>query len=67
MFLKPKILGEFHNYEYYCSKAPTHLSRDSICVDSKGRRCKIGADFMRARDEDAFPVYHFKDFEEIEK
>ena len=28
----------------------------AICVDALGRRCNIGADFARARDEGAFPV-----------
>ena len=27
-----------------------------ICFDTKGRICRIGRDFMRARDEDAFPI-----------
>lgn len=30
--------------------------RRCVCVDAKGRRCRIGSDFMRARDEDAFPI-----------
>ncbi len=28
----------------------------AICFDMKGRQCKIGKDFMLARDEGAFPV-----------
>lgn len=28
----------------------------AICFDSKGRLCYQGSDFMRARDEDTFPV-----------
>jgi hypothetical protein len=31
----------------------------AICVDALGRRCNIGADFARARDEGAFPVRYF--------
>jgi len=31
----------------------------AICVDTKGRRCAIGKDFMLARDQDAFPVRYF--------
>lgn len=34
---------------------PPDLER-AICFDTKGRRCLIGKDFSRARDEDAFPV-----------
>jgi hypothetical protein len=30
-----------------------------ICVDTLGRRCAIGADFLRARDEETFPVRYF--------
>lgn len=30
----------------------------AICYDTKGRRCWIGRDFMRARDEGAFPVHY---------
>jgi len=29
----------------------------AMCFDSLGRRCLQGADFMRARDEGAFPVW----------
>lgn len=29
----------------------------ALCYDQKGRQCKIGGDFMRAKDEDAFPVW----------
>jgi hypothetical protein len=29
----------------------------ALCFDQKGRRCRQGADFMRARDEGAFPVW----------
>jgi len=29
----------------------------ALCFDSFGRRCRIGADMQRARDEDAFPVW----------
>jgi len=28
----------------------------AICFDAKNRICRNGADFKRARDEDAFPV-----------
>lgn len=31
-------------------------SADTICLDTKGRPCLIGRDFMKARDEEAFPV-----------
>lgn len=65
ILLKPKIAGNFHSFIVWCNKAATHINRDAICIDSKGRRCFKGADFMRARDENAFPVYYFWDFEKI--
>jgi len=33
-----------------------HNSFRAICFDTKGRLCRNGGDFARARDEDAFPV-----------
>ena len=27
-----------------------------VCVDAKGRICQVGREFMRARDEDSFPI-----------
>lgn len=29
----------------------------ALCFDQKGRRCRIGADFMRADEEDAYPIW----------
>lgn len=37
-------------------KTPPEDER-AICFDTKGRRCFIGRDFMRARDEQTFPVH----------
>ncbi len=31
-------------------------SDDTLCIDAAGRICRIGRDFMRARDEGKFPV-----------
>lgn len=59
--LKPNWAGEFRSFDSWVNKATTWINRDAICVDAKGRRCLIGADFMRARDEDAFPVRFFWD------
>lgn len=36
--------------------APGMLPFRAICFDARGRLCRSGADFMRARDEGAFPV-----------
>lgn len=29
----------------------------ALCFDAKGRRCRIGSDFMKAQDEGTFPVW----------
>lgn len=31
-------------------------SGDTLCVDTQGRVCKKGAEFMRARDDKTFPI-----------
>ncbi|MGO4338976.1 hypothetical protein AB4037_29080 [Labrys sp. KB_33_2] len=31
----------------------------TICIDAQGRRCNVGKDFARARDEGAFPIRYF--------
>lgn len=49
------IFRQFSSYENWVSKASTRV-QGGICLDTKGRELKIGADFMRARDENAFPV-----------
>jgi hypothetical protein len=30
--------------------------KTAVCLDAKGRICRLGRDFMQARDENAFPV-----------
>lgn len=35
-------------------------SGKAIAVDKSGRICRIGADFMRARDNEDFPVRVFR-------
>lgn len=52
---------QFDTFLEWVNKAPSWLTRRgseirAICYDTKGRVCRIGGDFMRARDEDAFPV-----------
>lgn len=57
---------QFTNFDEWCDKAPSWLTRHplyteggnfhAVCFDTKGRLCRIGGDFMRARDENTFPV-----------
>jgi hypothetical protein len=49
--------GKFDTYTQWCNKASSWISgRDAICVDTANRECRIGWQFMRARDEGTFPV-----------
>lgn len=51
-------------HERYNNTEHTHRNKHgwqgihftALCFDARGRECRIGADFMRARDELAFPV-----------
>lgn len=51
-------LRQFDTYGEWVGKASTWINerKGDICVDTKGRILTCGADFMRARDEGAFPV-----------
>lgn len=69
--LVPDWAGEFDCFQRWVNHASSWLVRDpraagsvgermsAICVDALGRRCHNGKDFMRARDENAFPVRYF--------
>jgi hypothetical protein len=66
--LVPAWAGEFRDFDDWVNFATHRLTGatgtrrqnvPAICVDSLGRRCTIGSDFMRARDEGAFPVRYF--------
>ena len=49
--------GSFSSFERWVNKAASHIGgRDVVCLDAAGRTCAIGRDFMRARDENTFPV-----------
>lgn len=52
---------QFETFQTWVNKASSWLRRRgefvrAVCFDAKGRHCGIGRDFMRARDDDAFPV-----------
>lgn len=66
--LVPLWAGEFVSHADWVSFATKRLSNaagdkygamQAICVDSLGRRCTIGAHFMRARDEGTYPIRYF--------
>lgn len=49
--------GEFGSFEEWVNKAASWIGgTNPLCADAKGRVCEMGQDFMRARDEGAFPV-----------
>jgi len=62
----PVLLGptlfQFNSFSGWCNHAQyawkeiSVRADDTLCIDSKGRICSIGRDFMKARDEEAFPI-----------
>lgn len=49
--------GEFACFQTWVNKATSWIGgTNSLCADAQGRVCRIGADFMRARDEGTYPV-----------
>jgi len=63
----PEWGGQFDTFEDWVNFAPKALSFEgsvgeqlpAVCFDAIGRRCNVGKDFMRARDENTFPVRYF--------
>ena len=53
-------MGEFSSFEEWVNKAQSWIGGTGAqCFDGKMRRCLIGADMQRARDEGAFPVSYW--------
>jgi hypothetical protein len=58
-------ITEFRTFEEWVNKASSRLGHFSdrhhvlVCLDKEGNACLIGADFMRARDCNRFPVTAF--------
>jgi hypothetical protein len=49
--------GEFATFIQWVNKASSWIGfTGSKCFDARNRPCRMGQDFMRARDEGAFPV-----------
>lgn len=71
--LVPNWAGEFTTFDDWVNTATRKLANrtcetsgctmpvPAMCVDTKGRRCYQGGDFMRARDDGSFPVRYFWD------
>jgi len=57
---------QFSDFENWCDTAKRKFSsaglhsEDTICVDSWGRVCICGKEFMRARDDGSYPVRVFE-------
>lgn len=57
-----EMLFEFSSFEDWVNKAETRFKLagvkgdEVICVDQKGRLLKKGKEFMRAREDNSFPV-----------
>lgn len=57
-----EFLFEFSSFGQWVAKASSWFTNtgvrgeECLCVDAAGRLCRIGKQFMRARDEGTFPV-----------
>lgn len=56
------LLFSFRSFDHWCDKARSLFEayeisgKDVLCLDSKGRVCSYGKQFMTARDEGSFPI-----------
>jgi hypothetical protein len=50
--------GIFETYQEWARLGPLPPYRCAVFVDARGRRCLTHDDFLRARDEGAFPVHY---------
>ncbi|MFH1264562.1 MAG: hypothetical protein ABIK89_02460, partial [Planctomycetota bacterium] len=46
----------FETHTAWVNKGASWIRGGDVCFDQRGRHCACGADFARARDEEAFPV-----------
>jgi len=52
--------GEFTSFDQWVNKAKSWIGgTGAACFDAHGRACEYGAHFMRARDEETFPVSYY--------
>jgi hypothetical protein len=56
------LLFEFKSFGHWVNSARNlfyqsgYSGDQTVCVDTKGRLCEKGKEFMRARDDDSFPI-----------
>jgi hypothetical protein len=57
-----RLLFEIESYTRWVNKGQSWFAncgvsaKHTLCVDAKGRICRIGFDFQRAARDDAYPV-----------
>ena len=55
--------GEFTSKQEWINKATSWIGgMNALCLDTKDRRCKRGADFMRAEEEGTYPISFWYDY-----
>jgi len=63
--INAELICEFSNFNSWVNHASSWLGRlpkytQYICVDTNGNICDIGEDFMKARDNNRFPVKAYR-------
>lgn len=65
---QPQWAGQFDTFDDWVNDASRALTGKTgsvgeklgaVCFDTKGRRCNVGKDFSRARDDGSFPIRYF--------
>jgi hypothetical protein len=57
-----ELLFEFSSLDHWSATARSRFayagssSSDSVCIDCKGRICRLRLDFMRAEKDKAYPI-----------
>lgn len=60
------LLFSFNSFDDWVNHAKQKFAsaqvhdRDVLCIDGESRVCDTGKEFMRARDENTFPVRAFR-------
>lgn len=49
---------EYNDTEHSTAEPWRGYHFKALCFDQLGRRCRQGADFMRARDEGTYPIWY---------